>query len=119
MTATTSTDWTASGIAAGVRSRRRSAVDTVREALDRLEARDGDIGAFQVVRREAALRQAASVDGRQLIAALDSCQHFAEESRRTRCETIARKTNGQATQLSGNFEGGYSVSGAPAGRQDN
>jgi amidase len=63
MTATTSTDWTASGIAAGVRSRRRSAVDTVREALDRLEARDGDIGAFQVVRREAALRQAASVDG--------------------------------------------------------
>lgn len=63
--------------------------------------------------------QAASVDGRQLIAALDSCQQFVEESRRVRCETIARKTNGQATQLSGNFEGGYSVSGAPLGRQDN
>ena len=66
--------------------------------------------------------QAAAVDGRQLIAALDSCQQFAEESRRVRCETIARKTSGQATQLSGNFtsfEGGYSVSGAPAGRQDN
>ena len=66
--------------------------------------------------------QAASVDGRQLIAALDSCQQFAEESRRVRCETIARKTSGQATQLSGNFtsfEGGYSVSGSPAGRQDN
>jgi hypothetical protein len=63
--------------------------------------------------------QAAAVDGRQLIAALDSCQQFAEESRRVRCETVARKTNGQATQLSGNFEGGYSVSGAPMGRQDN
>ena len=63
MTATTSTDWTASGIAAGVRSRRRSAVDTVREALDRIDARDGDLAAFQVVRREAALREAAAVDG--------------------------------------------------------
>ncbi len=66
--------------------------------------------------------QAAAVDGRQLIAALDSCQQFAEESRRVRCETIARKTSGQAAQLSGNFtsfEGGYSVSGSPAGRQDN
>ena len=52
MTATTSTDWTASGIAAGVRSRHRAAVDTVREALDRLDARDGDIAAFQVVRRD-------------------------------------------------------------------
>ncbi|MFN8149400.1 MAG: amidase family protein [Candidatus Nanopelagicales bacterium] len=63
MTATTSTDWTASGIAAGVRSRHRAAVDTVREALDRLDARDGDLAAFQVVRREAALREAAAVDG--------------------------------------------------------
>lgn len=63
MTATTSTDWTASGIAAGVRSRRRAAVDTVREALDRIDARDGDLAAFQVVRREAALREAAAVDG--------------------------------------------------------
>ena len=62
MPATTSTDWTASGIAAGVRSRRRSAVDTVREALDRLEARDGDIGAFQVVRRDAVVREAAALD---------------------------------------------------------
>lgn len=66
--------------------------------------------------------RSAPVDGRQLIAALDSCQHFAEEARRVRCEAIARKTNGQATQLSGNFqtfEGGWSVSGSPMGRQDN
>jgi len=65
--------------------------------------------------------QSTPVDGHQLIAALDSCQHFAEESRRVRCETIARKTGGQATQLSGSFvyQGGWSVSGAPAGRQDN
>ena len=47
--------------------------------------------------------QAASADGRQLIAALDSCQQFVEEARRVRCESIARKTNGQATQLSGSF----------------
>ncbi|HET7901098.1 MAG TPA: amidase family protein [Candidatus Nanopelagicales bacterium] len=63
MTATTSTDWTASAIATGVRTRQRAAVDTVREALDRLDARDGDLAAFQVVRREAALREAAAVDG--------------------------------------------------------
>jgi len=47
--------------------------------------------------------QSTPVDGHQLIAALDSCQHFAEESRRVRCETIARKTGGQATQSSASF----------------
>lgn len=63
MTDTTVTDWTASGIAAAVRSGRRKALDTVRESLDRLQERDGDIAAFQVVRRDAALRQASAVDG--------------------------------------------------------
>lgn len=50
--------------------------------------------------------QSTPVDGRQLIAALDACQQYAEESRRVRCETIARKTGGQSTQLSGNQFGG-------------
>jgi amidase len=56
--------WTAVAVADDVRSGRRSAVDAVREALDRIAARDGDIEAFQVVRVERALAEAADVDTR-------------------------------------------------------
>ncbi|MFN8167529.1 MAG: amidase family protein [Candidatus Nanopelagicales bacterium] len=55
--------WTASAVAEAVRAGTVSASDATRYALDRLDARDGDIAAFQVVRREAALREAAAVDG--------------------------------------------------------
>ena len=44
---------TASGIAAGVRSRRRLAVDVVGEALDRIDARDGDLATRDAMKREA------------------------------------------------------------------
>lgn len=56
--------WTAVAVADDVRSGRRSAVDAVREALDRIAARDGDIEAFQVVRAGRALAEAADVDTR-------------------------------------------------------
>jgi amidase len=56
-------EWTATSIAAAVRSRKASALDAVRESLDRLATRDPDLGAFQVVRAEAAQREAAAVDG--------------------------------------------------------
>ena len=61
-TETTFTDWTATGIVEAVRSGRTTAVQATREALDRIAARDGDLGAFQVVRSDAALREAAAVD---------------------------------------------------------
>lgn len=55
---------TATEIAADVRNGATSAADQVRAALDRIAARDGRIGAFEVVRREAALAEAADVDAR-------------------------------------------------------
>ena len=60
----TTQDWTAGALAAEVGARRTTAVDTVRESLRRLAERDGDLAAFQVVRRDAALREAAEVDAR-------------------------------------------------------
>ena len=52
----------AAEIAARVRSGEITAVDVVRAHLDHIEAVDGRIGAFRVVRREAALAEAAAVD---------------------------------------------------------
>jgi amidase len=49
-------------IAARVRSGEITAVDVVRAHLDHIAAVDGRIGAFRVVRREAALAEAAAVD---------------------------------------------------------
>ena len=62
-TETTLKDWTATGVAAAVRSGSTSAVEATREALERIAARDGDLAAFQVVRADAALAHAAAVDG--------------------------------------------------------
>jgi amidase len=53
---------TALDIAAGVRSGRIRAVDVVRSALDRIAARDPQLNAFQSVRADAALAEAAAVD---------------------------------------------------------
>jgi amidase len=52
----------ATEIAARVREGRLSAVDVVRAHLERIDAVDARIGAFRVVRREAALAEAAAVD---------------------------------------------------------
>ncbi|MBJ7454167.1 MAG: amidase, partial [Blastococcus sp.] len=52
----------AAEIAARVRSGEITAVDVVRAHLDHIEAVDGRIGAFRVVRRDAALAEAAAVD---------------------------------------------------------
>src|SRR3954469_3661607 len=60
MTTTTSTD--ALDLAAAVRSGRTRAVDVVQEHLDRIAAQDGHLNAFQSVRAEAALAEAAAVD---------------------------------------------------------
>ena len=54
----------ATEIAAGVRDGRLSAVDVVRAHLAHIDAVDPRIGAFRVVRREAALAEAAAVDVR-------------------------------------------------------
>lgn len=54
----------ATELAAAVRAGTTNAVDVVRAALDRIDARDGRIGAFETVRREAALAEAADVDAR-------------------------------------------------------
>ncbi len=56
--------WTASDVATAVRAGSLSALDATRQALERIAARDGDLAAFQVVRRDAAQREAAAVDGR-------------------------------------------------------
>ncbi|MBW3659115.1 MAG: hypothetical protein KY457_10790, partial [Actinobacteria bacterium] len=54
----------ATELAATVRAGEVTAVELVRAALDRIDALDGRIGAFEVVRREAALLEAADVDAR-------------------------------------------------------
>jgi len=58
-----SLEWTATGIADDVRSGRRSAVEAVSESLVRIGDLDSDVDAFQVVRTERALAEAAAVDG--------------------------------------------------------
>ena len=54
--------WTATSVADAVRSGRVTAVEAASQALARIDERDGDLAAFQVVRREGALRDAAAVD---------------------------------------------------------
>lgn len=54
--------WTATSVADDVRAGRLTALDATREALRRIETRDGRLGAFQVVRRDAAVREAAALD---------------------------------------------------------
>jgi amidase len=54
--------WTAAGVAAAVRDGSRSAVDAVQESLDRIRRDDQVVGAFQIVREEKALAEAAAVD---------------------------------------------------------
>jgi amidase len=54
----------ATAIADAVRAGRSTAVDEARAALARLASRDPAVGAFQVVRAEAALAEAAAVDAR-------------------------------------------------------
>ena len=55
---------TATSIADDVRSGRSTAVHQTAAALDRIAARDDAIEAFQVVRGERALAEAAAVDAR-------------------------------------------------------
>jgi amidase len=65
-----SLEWTATGIADDVRSGRCTAVDAVSESLTRIREFDSDVDAFQVVRTESALAEAAAVDTRSDRAAL-------------------------------------------------
>src|SRR5690242_2421888 len=61
MTTTTGTAG-ALDLAAAVREGRRTAVDVVREHLDRIAERDPELNAFCTVRTEAAVAEAAAVD---------------------------------------------------------
>ncbi|MGK5557830.1 amidase [Actinomadura kijaniata] len=54
----------ATEIAAAVRAGKVTAVEVVREHLERIDALDGELGAFARVRRERALAEAAEVDAR-------------------------------------------------------
>jgi amidase len=56
--------WTATAVAEAVRAGSVSAADATRFALERIATRDGDLAAFQVVRRDAATREADAVDAR-------------------------------------------------------
>ena len=64
MSESTTLGWTASSVADEVRAGRRTAVDAVTESLARIREYDDDVAAFQVVRRERALAEAADVDAR-------------------------------------------------------
>lgn len=64
------TEWTAAAISDDVRAGRRTAVSETRIALDRIGLHDGDIEAFQVVRGEVALAEAAEIDRRADLASL-------------------------------------------------
>ena len=57
-------DYTATAISAAVRAGTRTATDAVTEALDRIADRDPELRAFVVVRRQAALAEAAALDDR-------------------------------------------------------
>jgi amidase len=61
---------TAVDLARAVRSGSTTAVAATRAALERIEAASPELGAFQVVRSEAALEEAAAVDARSDIASL-------------------------------------------------
>jgi amidase len=61
---TAALEWTATQVADAVRAGRRTAEDAVTDSLARIREYDGDVGAFQVVRRERALAEAAAVDAR-------------------------------------------------------
>ncbi len=69
MTATT-TGVPALEIARQVRGGKASATQVVREHLDRIAALDGKLGAFQVVRADCALAEAAALDARGDLGAL-------------------------------------------------
>src|SRR5258706_6175015 len=56
--------WTATALAAQVRTGQRSAVEVVEASLARIAAADGRIGAFQLVVADAARREAAELDDR-------------------------------------------------------
>ena len=56
--------WTATSVAAAVREGTSTAVAAARQAIARIDERDGDLAAFQVVRRDSALAEAADVDAR-------------------------------------------------------
>ena len=64
MSKSTTVGWTATGVAGDVRAGRRTAVDAVADSLTRIRDYDDDVAAFQVVRRERALAEAADVDVR-------------------------------------------------------
>lgn len=64
MSGGTTLAWSATEIADEVRAGRRTSVDTVAESLARIRAYDDDVAAFQVVRGERALAEAAEVDAR-------------------------------------------------------
>jgi amidase len=68
--APTAVDWTAVGIADDVRAGRRTAVDAVTESLARIRSYDDDVAAFQVVRTDRALAEAAEVDARSDLGSL-------------------------------------------------
>jgi amidase len=70
MTDWTVTAWTVTGIAAGVRRGDTTARQQVETALRRIEERDPRIGAFQLVRAEAARFEADAVDARPDLADL-------------------------------------------------
>jgi amidase len=61
---------TAAELAAAVRSGNLTAVEATKAALDRVEHHDARIGAFQLVRAERALAEAAVLDAREDLASL-------------------------------------------------
>ena len=70
MTTLQQTDGTATALATEVRAGRLSAEAAVTAALERIAERDGQLSAFQTVRREAALAEARAVDDRADLADL-------------------------------------------------
>jgi len=64
VTADALSPWTAAAVSAAVRDGSATPLDAAREALRRIEERDVDLGAFQVVRRDAAVREAAALDAK-------------------------------------------------------
>ena len=61
---------TAAELASAVRSGSMTAVEATQAALNRVQQHDSKIGAFQLVRAEKALAEAAAIDARKDLASL-------------------------------------------------
>ena len=107
----------ATEIAARVRDGRLTAVDVVRAHLERIEAVDARVGAFRVVRREAALAEADAVDAPRRPRATCRSRACRSRSRTTWRSPASRSRYGSRAHSPGPAAADHPVVAPAAGRR--